>query len=203
MEVSFVVSAYEPSQYPPPHLPEVAFAGKSNVGKSSLINKLVNRRNLAITSAKPGRTRSINFFMAAKAVYLVDLPGYGFARVPKAVKKSWKNMVESYLESRPNLKGVILILDIRRNPDPDDLSLFGWLKHHGIPVVTVLTKADKVSRQKVLNRVSETRRILNDVIELEPIAFSARTGTGRAQLWEQIEDLVGDLPTVPPQVRMP
>ncbi|HDM08900.1 MAG: YihA family ribosome biogenesis GTP-binding protein [Deltaproteobacteria bacterium] len=190
MEVSFVASAYLPDQYPPPDRPEVAFAGKSNVGKSSLLNRLVNRRHLAVTSSKPGRTRSINFFAVGRDLYFVDLPGYGYAKVPVSVKRSWKKMVETYLEGRPTLKGVVLIVDIRRDPDSNDLDLLHWLNHHGIAAVAVVTKADKLSRQKALIRASEITKRLEPLIEHKPIIFSARTGIGREELWEMIKCLI-------------
>ncbi len=189
MEASFVASAYEPSQYPPPDRPEVAFAGKSNVGKSSLLNKLVNRRNLAVTSSRPGRTRSINFFAVGNELYLLDLPGYSYAKVPVKIKRSWKKMVESYLETRATLKAVVVILDIRRDPDSRDLGLLDWLNHHKIPILAVLTKVDKLSRQKALQRCSKIKHALGDFLQLEPIIFSAKTGVGKEKLWEAINEL--------------
>ena len=189
MEVSFVCSAYLPSQFPPPDRPEIAFAGKSNVGKSSLLNRLVNRRRLAVTSGKPGRTRSINFFAVGKELYFVDLPGYGYAKVPIQIKKSWKNMVESYLTQRSNLRAVVVILDIRREPDPSDMNLLHWLRHHGINSIVVLTKADKVSRQKALHRSLEIAKNLEGILEQEPIVFSSRTGVGKERLWNVIREL--------------
>jgi len=190
MEVSFVASAYLPDQYPPPDRPEIAFAGKSNVGKSSLLNRLVNRRHLAVTSSKPGRTRSINFFAVGRDLYFVDLPGYGYAKVPVSVKRSWKKMVETYLDRRPTLKGVVLIVDIRRDPDSNDMDLLHWLNHRGIAAVAVVTKADKLSRQKALIRASEITKRLEPLIEHKPIIFSARTGIGREELWEMIKCLI-------------
>ena len=127
MKVSFLKSAYNESHYPPPDRPEIAFAGRSNVGKSSLINVLVNNKKMARTSSTPGRTQAINFFEIGSRMYLVDLPGYGFARVPLKVKKSWGKMVESYLRNRPNLKALVVILDIRRDPSSSDMDLLGWL----------------------------------------------------------------------------
>ncbi|MBU4425956.1 MAG: ribosome biogenesis GTP-binding protein YihA/YsxC, partial [Proteobacteria bacterium] len=131
MDVVFLISAFLENQYPPPDRPEIAFAGRSNVGKSSLMNVLVNRKNLARTSSRPGRTQSINFFTVGNQLYLVDLPGYGYAKVPIKVKKSWQHMVETYLRERSNLRAVIVILDIRRDPTAGDMQLFKWLKHYG------------------------------------------------------------------------
>ncbi len=192
MDVTFVASAYTPQQYPTPDRPEVAFAGRSNVGKSSLLNKLINRRHLAATSSKPGRTRSINFFAIAKDLYFVDLPGYGYAKVPTSIKKSWKRLVESYLLGRPTLRGVVLILDIRRDPGSDDLDLIEWLQHHRIPVLLVLTKADKLSRQRALNRATAIFNALKHTNVPRPVVFSSRTGLGREQLWDAIMKLVGE-----------
>ena len=190
MDVSFVASAYTPEQYPPANRPEIAFAGRSNVGKSSLLNKLTNRRHLAVTSSRPGRTRSINFFAVGKDLYFVDLPGYGYAKVPRKVKKSWKEMVETYLLGRPTLKGVVLILDIRRDPGSDDLGLLDWLQHHNIPVLLVLTKADKLSRQKALSRAAIISKALHGTSLPKPLIFSSRTGLGKEHLWESIKGLI-------------
>ncbi|MEQ8152100.1 MAG: ribosome biogenesis GTP-binding protein YihA/YsxC, partial [Smithellaceae bacterium] len=126
----FVKSAVWPTQYPPATMPEIAFVGRSNVGKSSLINTLVGRKNLAKTSNTPGRTQLINFFVVNEAVSFVDLPGYGFAKVSRALKRDWGEMIEAYLKNRPNLVMVILILDIRRDPSDDDLSLRDWLEEY-------------------------------------------------------------------------
>ncbi|MCD6293869.1 MAG: YihA family ribosome biogenesis GTP-binding protein, partial [Deltaproteobacteria bacterium] len=132
MDVEFIKSAFQEKHYPPPDRPEIAFAGKSNVGKSSLLNTLVNRRKLARTSSTPGRTQAINFFRFGKTLYLVDLPGYGFARVPIKVKKSWGLMVEDYLRTRETLKAVVVILDIRRDPSTGDEDLINWLNYYAI-----------------------------------------------------------------------
>ena len=144
----FDKSATRPSNYPPAELPEVAFAGRSNVGKSSLINVLVNRRGLVRTSSTPGRTQLLNFFTINGAFSLVDLPGYGFAKVPLAVKKDWGPMVRTFLESRTSLRAVIVLFDIRRVPREEDLQLLDWLEEFAIPTIPVITKADKVSRNQ-------------------------------------------------------
>jgi GTP-binding protein len=191
MNVSFVVSAFRESQYPPGHLPEIAFAGKSNVGKSSLINALTRRKGLARTSARPGRTQSINFFLVEEKLHLVDLPGYGFALVPLKVKESWRTMVETYLETRKNLKAVVVILDIRRGMTPGDGELIRYLRLRGIPALPVLTKADKLSRQQGLNQAGAVERELAEVLSEPPILFSARTGTGRDPLWARIRSAAG------------
>jgi GTP-binding protein len=195
MDIAFLTSAFRTNQYPPPDRPEIAFAGKSNVGKSSLINVLVNRKGLARTSSRPGRTQSINFFTMGKSLYLVDLPGYGFARVPVKVKKSWQGMVETYLSERSNLKAVVVILDIRRDASSGDIDLLSWLKHYGIHAIPVLTKADKLSRQKARTRASVITRKLKDISPTEAILFSAKTKEGREEIWDKIRRVSdSDLP---------
>ena len=181
----FVKSAFQPRDYPPNTLPEVAFAGKSNVGKSSLINTLVNRKKLAHTSSTPGRTQSINFFLINDKISFVDLPGYGFARVPLQIKKQWKPMVESYLKSRKNLHLVVVILDSRREPSPDDLNLIEWLRFYNIPIVVVLTKIDKISR----NQRTKQKDLVKKTLKIEDnqlVMFSALTGEGKDKLWKKI-----------------
>lgn len=182
----FVKSAIKPSQYPAYELPEVAFAGRSNVGKSSLINSLLGRKKLVKTSATPGRTQTINFFLINDSISFADLPGYGYAKVPLAVKKKWGPMVESYLKTRAGLRAVVFILDIRRSPNQADHDLFGWLAHHGIPQILVLTKADKLKKGK---QALQRARIA-EAFSLEPQAlflFSAVNGTGKQLLWKAVE----------------
>ncbi|MBU0733154.1 MAG: ribosome biogenesis GTP-binding protein YihA/YsxC [Proteobacteria bacterium] len=194
MDAEFLTSAFKEGQYPAPDRPEVAFAGRSNVGKSSLINALVNRKKLARTSSTPGRTQSINFFSFGESLYLVDLPGYGFARVPVQVRKSWREMVETYLRSRPTLKAVIVILDIRRDVTSGDMDLINWLKHYGIHVVIVLTKADKVSRQEAKRRSNLIAGQLAGMSDDRPIIFSAKTRQGREEIWERVKEVAGLFP---------
>jgi GTP-binding protein len=189
MDVAFLTSAFREAQYPPPDRPEIAFAGRSNVGKSSLINVIVNRKNLARTSSTPGRTQSINFFRVGKSLYFVDLPGYGFARVPVKVKKSWQQMVETYLRKRSNLKAVVLILDIRRAPAAGDIDLLNWLKHYGIHTILVLTKADKLSRQQAGKQAVLIGRQFKEICPATPTVFSARTRQGRKEIWENIKGI--------------
>ncbi|MCF8060935.1 MAG: ribosome biogenesis GTP-binding protein YihA/YsxC [Deltaproteobacteria bacterium] len=191
MNVIFVKSAFKPDQYPPADRPEVAFAGRSNVGKSSLINVLVQRRNLARTGSTPGRTQSINFFSLDDRLHLVDLPGYGFARVPREVQQAWKPMVEAYLQERKTLRAVVVILDIRRDPSGGDLDLLQWLRAYGIPAVVVLTKADKLSRQKAKSRAGKLGRELATLSAGRPVLFSAKSREGRGDIWRRIEEVVG------------
>ena len=190
MNVEFLISAFHETQYPQPDRPEIAFAGRSNVGKSSLINALVKRKNLARTSGTPGRTQSINFFSMNDQLYLVDLPGYGYAKVPLNVKKSWQDMVETYLSTRSNLKAVVVILDIRRDLTPGDTELLNWLKYYHVNTILVLTKADKVSRQEARKRAQIIRGQCEDIVEGSPTLFSAKTRHGRDELWEEIGGII-------------
>ena len=186
MDASFIKSAFKEAHYPPPDLPEVAFAGKSNVGKSSLLNVLVNRRKMARTSSTPGRTQALNFFTLGEEMYLVDLPGYGFARVPLAVKKSWGEMVGNYLKLRSNLKAVIVILDIRRDLSSGDRDLLNWLKQYNIEAIIVLTKIDKLSKNKVTARASAIWNDLKKLTSERPILFSSKSRQGKEEVWERI-----------------
>jgi len=184
----FVKSATNPSHYPDYSWPEVAFAGRSNVGKSSLINALVHRKKLALTSSTPGRTRLLNFFLINNRFSFVDLPGYGFAQVSLEEKKSWGLMVERYLKERKSLGLVVLILDVRRDPSADDLSLMKWLRIYNKNFIVVLTKADKVSKSRAKNCMDNVKK--NPGVPVERvILFSARTGEGRAEVWDAISEI--------------
>ena len=185
----FITSAVKRSGYPEELLPEVAFAGKSNVGKSSLINTLVNRKNLVRTSSSPGRTQMLNFFRINNQVNFVDFPGYGFAKVPLKVRAQWKPMVETYLKYRTTLKLVIILLDIRRVPGSDDSSLIRWLEKFDIPFLIVLTKTDKLSQ----NKCSAQQKIIQDFLLLkreEVICFSAVTKKGRQEILKRIMSVI-------------
>ncbi|MGD8945339.1 MAG: ribosome biogenesis GTP-binding protein YihA/YsxC [Desulfobacterales bacterium] len=185
----FVTSATQPSQYPPAQLPEIAFAGRSNVGKSSLINTLVNRRRLVKTSSTPGRTQLINFFDINNQFLFVDLPGYGYAKVPLSVKRKWGPMIETYLRQRMTLKGVVAIMDIRRNPGQEELDLIYWLHHHALSIILVLTKADKLSKTKQINQQNAFFKELG-IDKDNLIIFSAKTRQGKEDLWFSIEKLI-------------
>ena len=185
----FVTSAVKPSQYPPAALPEIAFSGRSNVGKSSLINTLVNRKRLVKTSSTPGRTQLLNFFNINEKFCFVDLPGYGYARVPKSVQKNWGPMIEAYLSGRKTLQGVILILDIRRVPRQEEFDLIHWLNDYGIACIPVLTKTDKLSKNKQGRQVSVIAETLG-VVKEDLILFSAKSRQGKDAVWRAIEGLI-------------
>jgi GTP-binding protein len=186
----FITSAVKPDQYPKDDLPEIAFAGRSNVGKSSLINCLVQRKKLVRTSRTPGRTQLINFFEINGLLRLVDLPGYGYSKVSESIRATWGPMIETYLETRKNLKGVVQILDLRHPPTPDDLSLWSWFKSKNIPALAVLTKADKLPRGK-WNPLLKTAVQVLGISPREAILFSAETHQGRTDLLERITELMG------------
>jgi GTP-binding protein len=184
----FVKSAVKPSQYPLPVLPEIAFSGRSNVGKSSLINTLLNRKRLVKTSSTPGRTQLINFFVVNNVISFVDLPGYGYAKVPASVQKKWGPMIETYLLTRETLKGVVLIIDVRRTPGVEELQFIDWLSSFDIPAILILTKADKLSKAKQTKRqlaIAETLEVDKDNL----ILFSAKTGYGKNDVWDAVEKL--------------
>lgn len=195
----FVKSAVRPPQYPPATLPEIAFVGRSNVGKSSLINTLVGRKNLAKTSNTPGRTQLINFFAINDGISFVDLPGYGFAKVSRSVRKDWGEMMETYLVERRNLALVIFILDIRRDPSDDDLSLRDWLNHYRIPYLPVLTKADKLSNNQTVVRKRSIEKALGVTSGFPALLFSAKTQKGKDDLWQAIERHISALAGCSPE----
>ncbi len=181
----FVTSAARPSQVPPPSLPEVAFAGRSNVGKSSLINTLVMRKRLVKTSSTPGKTRMLNFFAVNGRYGFVDLPGYGYARAPKGQRAEWGSLVEDYLKKRPTLRAVVLIMDLRHEPFPTDRQMIEWLAHQKLPAILVATNAAKLGR----SRRMEQRKRMAEALEIEPdriVLFSAKSRLGRPELWRAI-----------------
>ncbi len=185
----FVKSAFQANHYPEENTGEIAFAGRSNVGKSSLINSLVQRKKLVRTSNTPGQTQSINFFIINGVFYFVDLPGYGFAKVPETIRARWKPMVEDYLLERKALRGVVQIMDIRRPPTPEDLQLWQWLLSRGIPTIPVLTKADKIKKGQVEAQQSLAALSLGASPD-QLIVFSAVTKQGREKILEKIFSLL-------------
>ena len=182
----FVISAVKPEQFPATDMPEVAFAGRSNVGKSSLINMLVGRKNLVRVSNTPGRTREINFFEVNESFHLVDLPGYGFAKVSKAMRNTWQHMISNYLETRQNLKAVVLLIDVRRTPDDEDLAVLDMFEHFGIPCILAITKADKLplqQRKKQLFSIASRLGLQPGDCHLT----SAEKAWAKEELWGAIE----------------
>lgn len=179
-----------PAHYPQQRCPEVAFAGRSNVGKSSLINTLLHRKGLAKTSSTPGKTQAINFFLINQRFMLVDLPGYGYAKVPRAMQAGWQGMVESYLQQREMLRAIVHIVDFRHAPTEQDQQLREWLRLQGITIVTVATKTDKIKRSKRALHIQAIRHGLAMAPEETLILFSAQNREGRHTLWHCLEELL-------------
>ncbi|MBO5522853.1 MAG: YihA family ribosome biogenesis GTP-binding protein [Roseburia sp.] len=169
---------------------EVAFAGKSNVGKSSLINALMNRKSLARTSAQPGKTQTINFYNINDAMYLVDLPGYGYAKASEDVKAKWGKMIENYLHTSKKLKAVFLLIDIRHDPSANDKMMYEWMVYQGFAPIIIATKLDKIKRSQIQKQVKAVREGLNVQPGTTIIPFSAETKQGREEIWELIDSLV-------------
>ncbi|MGZ4105796.1 MAG: ribosome biogenesis GTP-binding protein YihA/YsxC [Tumebacillaceae bacterium] len=186
-DAQFVISAVKPEQYPEGELPEIALAGRSNVGKSSLTNKLLNRRGLARTSATPGKTQQLNYYLINNDFYFVDLPGYGFARVPKDVKAQWGKMVTTYLDKRDNLKLVLQLVDIRHAPSKEDVEMYQYLAHYNRPHAVVVTKADKISRGQYQKHIKVIKQTLNVLPNTPIVITSSDTGLGKDELWKLIE----------------
>jgi GTP-binding protein len=184
----FVTSAAKPTDFPPEGLPEIAVVGRSNVGKSSLINALTGQAGLARTSRTPGRTRLINWFEVDGKFHVVDLPGYGFAQVDRATRESWRPLIEAYLSTRTTLAGVLLLIDVRRGAQDEELDFVPWLEARGTPIVAALTKADKLAKHKRMLEVMRARKALG--LKRDPLAVSAQTGDGVDALWRAVRGLV-------------
>lgn len=196
----FVISAVGPKQYPDEGLPEVALAGRSNVGKSSLINRMLLRKNLARTSSQPGKTQQLNYYRINGELFFVDVPGYGYAKVSRTEREAWGRMIENYLMNREPLKLVILLVDLRHPPTALDRSMYDWLSHYGIPLCVVGTKADKLSRSQLPKHTKQVRETLGMPKGQPLVLFSSETGAGRDELWsiiEQAADLTPISPTEP------
>lgn len=178
------------SKVPQTGKPEVAFAGKSNVGKSSLINALMNRKSLARTSSQPGKTQTINFYNVNDTMYLVDLPGYGYAKVSEAVKAKWGKMIENYLHQSPTLKAVFLLVDIRHEPSGNDKLMYRWICDNGYEPIIVATKLDKIKRSQVQKHLKMLRQGLELLPGTQVIPFSAETKQGREEIWELMDTLI-------------
>ncbi len=184
--------AVKPSQYPPDNLKEIAFAGRSNVGKSSLLNLITGRKKLAKVSGSPGKTRTINFYLINDAFRIVDLPGYGYAKVSKSVSQDWGAMMEKYLQGRENLIKVIQLVDIRHQPSKQDVEMYEYLRYYGLDGIVVATKADKVSRNQIPKQIKQIRQTLGLGKEDIVIPVSALKRTGYEELLDVIEELLGE-----------
>lgn len=178
------------STLPKNQVPEIAFAGKSNVGKSSLINALLNRKSLARTSASPGKTQTINFYNVNHEMYLVDLPGYGYAKVSQSVKEQWGKLIERYLHQSKQLKAVFLLVDIRHDPSENDKTMYDWILHNGYQPIIIATKADKLKRSQIPKHVKAIKEGLKLVSGSVVIPFSAQTKQGRDEIWNLAEQLL-------------
>lgn len=189
-KTEFIGSFGTLAQLPPERLPEISFVGRSNVGKSSLINKLLGVRRLALTSSKPGKTRTINFFRVNEAIDFVDLPGYGFSKASKRERESWRKLIEGYLLGRGSLRLLVLLVDARHGPLANDRQMISWLSSHDIPFIMVLTKADKLNRNR---QTLEKRKVADPEHELHgSVLCSAVTGTGIKTIWRCIEHAVSE-----------
>lgn len=186
VSTEFVISAVRRDQLPEDALPEIALAGRSNVGKSSLINRMIERKNLARTSSQPGKTQQLNYYRINERLYFVDYPGYGYAKVSKVQRQKWGAFIEEYIQQREQLKLQLLVVDVRHPPTEDDRLMYGWLKYHGIPLCIVATKADKIPRGKW----DKHTRIIREALDADPadplVLFSSETGRGREELWDVI-----------------
>lgn len=186
----FVISAMGPGQFPDDALPEIALAGRSNVGKSSLINKLVGRKNLARTSSVPGKTQTLNYYRIQDVFYFVDFPGYGYAKVSKKLRERWGKIAESYLRERKTLRLVLQIVDLRHPPTADDIAMNEWLVYYRIPRCVIATKADKVPRSRWNKHEKVIREAFGMSGEETLVLFSSETDKGKEQLWTIIEEAI-------------
>ena len=192
-KAELIAVAVKKNQYPEDSKKEIAFAGRSNVGKSSLLNLLVNRKNLARVSGSPGKTRTINFYEINDAFRIVDLPGYGYAKVAKSVTENWGDMIEGYLANRQNLLKVVQLVDIRHVPSAQDVQMYEWLKHYGFDGIVVATKSDKISRNEMAKNISEIRKALGMSPEDKVIPVSALKRTGYDNLMEELDRLLEEV----------
>ncbi|WP_144511022.1 ribosome biogenesis GTP-binding protein YihA/YsxC [Bacillus sp. FJAT-22090] len=185
--VELLISAVRPAQYPEGDLPEFALAGRSNVGKSSFINKMIGRKSMARISSKPGKTQTLNFYKLEEDLLFVDVPGYGYAKVSKSERAAWGKMIETYFTSRNVLKAVVLIVDLRHPPTSDDCMMYDFLKHYNIPCIVVATKADKIPKGKW----DKHKKIVKEELQMEKgdplVVFSSETGLGFDAAWAEIE----------------
>ena len=186
--VEMVISAVRPDQYPEDGLPEFALAGRSNVGKSSFINRMIGRKALARISSKPGKTQTLNFYKIEEQLFFVDVPGYGYAKVSKTEREAWGKMIERYITGREELKAVVQIVDLRHPPTADDRMMYDFLKHYSIPCIVIATKADKIPKGKWDKHKKVVRETL-DMDKNDPlIVFSSEKGIGFEEAWQTIEN---------------
>jgi|SRR5690625_1253766 len=187
-QADFTISAVSPKQYPTGQLPEIALAGRSNVGKSSFINRMINRKALARTSSKPGKTQTLNYYLINEFFYFVDVPGYGYAKVSKSERAKWGTMMETYFAERENLKLTILVVDMRHKPTADDVLMYDYLKQLGLPCLVIATKLDKLKK----SQINKQLKVIKETLQLEPedqiISFSAETSQGKDIAWKVIQD---------------
>jgi len=188
-QAEIVISAVKPNQYPEGNLPEFALAGRSNVGKSSFINRMLGRKALARISSKPGKTQTLNFYLINEIMHFVDVPGYGYAKVSKKEREAWGKMLETYFTSREQLKAVVLITDLRHPPTADDILMYDFLKYYGIPCVVIATKADKISKSQWQKHLKVTKETLGLSADDYLILFSSETGEGKDKVWSLLEHL--------------
>ena len=185
--VELVISAVRPDQYPEDGLPEFALAGRSNVGKSSFINKMIGRKSMARISSKPGKTQTLNFYKIEEQLFYVDVPGYGYAKVSKSEREAWGKMIERYITDREQLKAVIQIVDLRHAPSREDVAMYDFMKHYNIPCIIIATKADKIPKCKW----DKHKKIVRETLEMDKrdplIVFSSETGLGKDAAWQEIE----------------
>ncbi|MFF5994486.1 ribosome biogenesis GTP-binding protein YihA/YsxC [Lysinibacillus sp. KU-BSD001] len=185
--VEMVISAVRPEQYPEDGLPEFALAGRSNVGKSSFINRMIGRKALARISSKPGKTQTLNFYKIEEQLFFVDVPGYGYAKVSKTERAAWGKMIEKYFTGRDLLKAVVLIVDLRHEPTSDDCMMYDFLKHYNIPCIVIATKCDKIPKGKW----DKHKKVVRETLQMDKqdplIVFSSEKGIGFEQAWAEIE----------------
>lgn len=186
----FVTSIAHPDRLPMEGLPEIAFAGRSNVGKSSLLNRLLNRRQLACTSKTPGKTRTLNYYRVNETLHFVDLPGYGYAKRGHQERRQWADLINAYLETRVSLRGILHLVDARHDPTAHDVEMALWLRQFGRPFLVVATKADKLPGSRRKSRLDRTRNLLSRLGEFDFVPFSAVSGHGRHDVWKWIRDVV-------------
>ena len=189
-QAEIMTSAVNEKQYPKGTLPEIALAGRSNVGKSSFINRMIQRRHLVRTSSKPGKTQTLNFYKLNDAFVFVDVPGYGYAKTPKKEREKWGMMMETYFETRENLTVVVLITDMRHQPTQDDIQMYHYLKHYELPVVVIATKLDKVKKSQHASFLKRTEKALNLQPDDDLIPFSAETGAGKDRAWRVLKQYI-------------